>query len=70
MTHLLESQALSPRQQEILVLLGEGVSPAAIAARLDLSLPTVRNHIAAALHKLDCHSALEAVAVARRHGLI
>lgn len=70
MAHRLESQTLSPRQHDVLVLLGEGVSPAAIAARLDLSLPTVRNHIAAALHKLDAHSALEAVVVARRQGLL
>jgi DNA-binding CsgD family transcriptional regulator len=31
---------------------------------------TVRNHVAAVLHRLGCHSQLEAVATARRRGLI
>lgn len=61
---------LSPRQREILDLLGEGVHAREIAARLGLSEPTVRNHIQVLLRKLGCHSQLEAVAVARRSGLL
>ena len=37
--------ALSDRQIEVLVLLGSGASPAAIAARLDLRASTVSSHI-------------------------
>ena len=61
---------LSPRQQEVLVLLSEGVRAKEIAARLGLSEPTVRNHIRSVLRKLDCHSQLEAVAEARRARLV
>ena len=62
--------SLSPRQQEVLVLLSEGVRAKQIAARLGLSEPTVRNHIRTILRKLGCHSQLEAVAEARRARLV
>lgn len=61
---------LSPRQLEVLRLLAEGLSADTIAHMLGLSLPTVRNHISATLRRLDCHSQLEAVAVARRRYLL
>ena len=70
MGDLVDDRPLSPRQRQVLDLLADGAGPSAIAARLGLSLPTVRNHIAAVLHRLDCHSQLEAVATARRRGLI
>ena len=57
---------LSPRQTEVLALLSEGVRAGAIAVRLGLSETTVRNHISTILRRLECHSQLEAVAVARR----
>ncbi len=62
--------SLTPRQHEVLQLLGEGLTTRAIAARLDVSLDTARNHIRAVLAALDCHSRLEAVAAARSLGLI
>lgn len=62
--------SLTPRQREVLVLLGEGLSTAAIAARLDLSKETVRNHVRAVLQELGAHSRLEAVIEARRRGLL
>lgn len=61
---------LTERQQEVVALLAQGLGPAAIAERLGLTLPTVRNHISAVLHRLGCHSQLEAVAVARRLELL
>lgn len=61
---------LSRRQREVLELLGEGVPAREIAARLGLAEPTVRNHIRLVLRKLDCHSQLEAVAVAYRIDLL
>jgi DNA-binding NarL/FixJ family response regulator len=70
MGRLLDEQPLSPRQREVLTLLGDGFGPDAIARRLGLSLSTVRNHVAAVLHRLGCHSQLQAVAAARRRGLI
>jgi len=61
---------LTRRQLEILRLVADGVSTGQIAGRLYLSRATVRNHVAAALRALGAHSRLEAVAVARRDGLI
>lgn len=61
---------LSRRQREVLELLGEGVPAREIASRLGLAEPTVRNHIRLVLRKLDCHSQLEAVAVAYRLDLL
>jgi DNA-binding CsgD family transcriptional regulator len=61
---------LTPRQREVLELLGEGASTEAIAERLAISVQTVRNHIRQILQRLRVHSRLAAVAVARRDGLI
>ncbi len=66
----LDEQPLSPRQRQVLALLDEGLGPSAIADRLGVSLLTVRNHVAAVLHRLGSHPQLEAVATARRRGLI
>lgn len=62
--------ALTPRRREVLVLLAEGVPAKLIAARLGLAEATVRNHIRGLLAALGVHSQLEAVAVARRRGLL
>jgi DNA-binding CsgD family transcriptional regulator len=56
---------LTPRQREILLLLGRGVRARQIAAQLMLSETTVRNHIQSILLSLGVHSQLEAVARAR-----
>jgi PAS domain S-box-containing protein len=64
------SGRLTPRQRDVLELLAEGSSVRAIAGRLDLAESTVRNHVRAILVELDAHSQLEAVARARRFGLL
>jgi DNA-binding CsgD family transcriptional regulator len=56
---------LTRRQREVLYLLVEGIRVRQIAARLNLSETTVRNHIRAILRELGAHSQLEAVARAR-----
>jgi two-component system nitrate/nitrite response regulator NarL len=65
-----EDRLLTPRQLEILRFLAEGSNTDAIAAELGIALETVRNHIRALLRRLGVHSRLEAVATARRHGLL
>jgi PAS domain S-box-containing protein len=65
-----ERPVLTPRQYEVLQLLAEGVATNAIARQLDISAETARNHIRAVLAALDSHSRLEAVAAARRAGII
>jgi DNA-binding NarL/FixJ family response regulator len=61
---------LTPRQREVLQLLGQGRSTEQIAADLVLSPRTVRNHIAALMAALRVHTRLEAVIAARRAGLL
>ena len=61
---------LTPRQHEILRLLDDGLATGQIATLLGLSEETVRNHIRGVLQSLEAHSRLEAVAVARRYGLL
>ena len=61
---------LTPRELEVLRLLGLGRDPRAIAKELGLSLHTSRDHVKRVLAKLGVHSQLEAVVVATRTGLI
>lgn len=61
--------ALTPREREVLQCMVDGLSRAEVAERLFLSANTVRTHAQNLLAKLDCHSALEAVALARRNSM-
>jgi two-component system, NarL family, nitrate/nitrite response regulator NarL len=61
---------LTPRELEVLRLLDTGAATDAIAEQLFLSLHTVRNHIRHITEKLGAHSRLEALAIARRRGLL
>jgi DNA-binding CsgD family transcriptional regulator len=59
---------LTPRQHEVLRLLGEGRGTTEIATMLGVSHETARNHIRGVLLRLGAHSRLEAVALAHRFG--
>ncbi|MFJ6718637.1 response regulator [Streptomyces sp. NPDC091259] len=61
---------LTPRERETLGLLGDGLGAAEIGRRLGVALNTARNHVQRVLEKLGARSQLEAVAVARREGLL
>jgi DNA-binding CsgD family transcriptional regulator len=61
---------LTARQHEVLRLLDEGLGTTELAARLGVTVETARNHVRAVLLELGVHSRLEAVAVARRYGLL
>jgi DNA-binding CsgD family transcriptional regulator len=61
---------LTGRQLEILGLIADGLPAKVISVRLGLSETTIRNHIRGILVRLGCHSQLEAVATARRAGLL
>jgi PAS domain S-box-containing protein len=61
---------LTPRQMQVLDLLAQGVGTAEIAERLGLSRETVRNHIQAVLKAVQASSRVEAIAKARRFGLL
>jgi DNA-binding NarL/FixJ family response regulator len=61
---------LTERENDVLALVAEGLSNAAIAEQLSVSVHTVRNHIANLSAKLGAHSKLEALAIAVRDGLL
>jgi len=61
---------LTRREIEVLRLMGEGFGTRAVAGQLGISVATARNHIQNILTRLEVHSRLEAVSVARRCGLI
>jgi DNA-binding CsgD family transcriptional regulator len=61
---------LTPRQHEVLAHLSDGHSTDQIAAALHLSRETVRNHVRHVLRRLGASSRLEAVAIARRDGML
>lgn len=66
-THLIAQ--LTAREQQVLRLMVSGLDRNGIAEKLNQSPNTVRTHIRNMIVKLDCHSAVEAVAVGLRAGL-
>jgi DNA-binding NarL/FixJ family response regulator len=62
--------ARTGRERETLLLLAEGVSTDQISERLGVARNTARNHVQRVLEKLGARSKLEAVAIARREGLL
>ncbi|HVX47523.1 MAG TPA: response regulator transcription factor [Mycobacteriales bacterium] len=61
---------LTPRELEVLRLLGTGLSNADLAATLHLSEATVKTHVARILGKLQLRDRAQAVVVAYETGLI
>jgi PAS domain S-box-containing protein len=61
---------LSEQERRILAMFAEGTDPATIAARLDNSAQTLRNHLHHINRKLRTHNRLEAVTHAQKRGLI
>lgn len=61
---------LTEREQEVMVMLAEGLPIQVIAERLFISPKTVKNHRASIMSKLDIHSAYELMHYAAKVGLI
>ncbi|MFJ4989813.1 response regulator [Streptomyces sp. NPDC088732] len=59
--------ALSPREREILELIGEGLTNRQIGSRLFLSEKTVKNHISRLLGKLGVERRIQAAVLATQH---
>lgn len=61
---------LSDREREVLALVGNGLSNIAIAERLYLSVPTVKEHVSAILLKLGVENRVQAAVIAHQAGMI
>jgi len=61
---------LTPREREILNYIAQGYLNKQIAAELDISEQTIKNHVTSILRKLNANARTEAVVVAIRQGLI
>lgn len=64
------SPLLTPREAEILTLVGQGMSNKAVARALGISVHTVKFHLEALFAKLEATSRAEAVAKGLRGGVI
>ena len=62
--------ALTPREQEVMILVAEGLSTNQISERLYISPKTVENHRSRVIQKLDLHNTIELVRYATKLGLI
>jgi DNA-binding NarL/FixJ family response regulator len=65
-----ENYSLTPREQEILNQLIDGLNYNMIAEKLFISLDTVRNHIRHVYEKLHVHSKSQAVAKALKRNIV
>jgi len=61
---------LTPREMEILNYIAQGYLNKQIAAELDISEQTIKNHVTSILRKLNANARTEAVVVAIKQGLI
>lgn len=57
---------LTPKEQQVLDLIGEGLTNRQIGSRLDLAEKTVKNHVSALLAKLGVESRTQAAIIATR----
>jgi len=60
-----QSAALTPRERQVVALIGDGLGNKEIANRLHISIDTVRSHVANLLKKLRVRTRLQIAAFAR-----
>lgn len=63
-------EPLTPREEEVLLLLVEGLSNKEIGARLHLTEGTIKNYVSAIIAKLQVNDRTHAVVTALRRGLV
>jgi DNA-binding NarL/FixJ family response regulator len=62
--------SLTPREQEVMGMVAEGLSTNEISERLFISPKTVENHRSSIMRKLDLHSTIEIARYAAKLGII
>ena len=65
-----ETEALTPREIEVLGLLAMGLQNKEIASRLFITERTVKFHVSSLMHKLGAENRTETVTIAAQRGLI
>jgi len=61
---------LSAREIDVLHSINHGLTNAAIATQLYVSVSTVKTHVSSILRKLDANNRVQALAIARERGLL
>jgi len=65
---VLEAVRMTPREREVIDLIGEGLSNKEIAARLNIATHTVKSHVRNVMEKLALHTRLQIAAYSHREG--
>jgi DNA-binding NarL/FixJ family response regulator len=61
-----DAVTMTPREQEVVALIGEGLSNKEIAERMQIALHTVKSHVHNVLEKLALRTRLQVAAYAHR----
>ena len=65
---VLEDVRMTPREREVIDLIGEGLSNKEIAQRLNIATHTVKSHVRNVMEKLALHTRLQIAAYSHRDG--
>ncbi len=67
-TVAMESVRMTPRERQVIALIGEGLANKEIAERLNIATFTVKSHVRNVMEKLALHTRLQIAAFAHREG--
>ena len=65
---LVEAVRMTPREREVIDLIGEGLSNKEIATRLNIATHTVKSHVRNVMEKLALHTRLQIATYSHREG--
>jgi len=66
---VVEAVRITPREREVIDLIGEGLSNKEIAMRLNIATHTVKSHVRNVMEKLALHTRLQIAAFTHREGM-
>ena len=65
---VIEAVRMTPRERDVIELIGEGLSNKEIAQRLNIATHTVKSHVRNVMEKLTLHTRLQIAAYSHREG--